>query len=206
MALAIDPLEPGCGREVDDGPALAFPHALLDDLAAAEHGCGHIDGDGGIPVFERLFPDVQVLAGLRRVVAHDVDPPVLGHSVGHHGDDRRFVRDVGGAGDRPASLGPDRSGHLFEELGAAPGQRQVGALVGEQMGHHLAQSITGSGDDDDLVCQSPHVSPPCRLPVAARRRGARYPSIDPKFAALCAWHALTARDGAPDHTPSSKGE
>ena len=104
------------------------------------------------------------LPGLRRVVAHDVDPPVLGHGVGHHGDDRRFVRDVGGAGDRPAALVPDRSGHVFEELGATPGQRQVRALAGEQMGHHLAQSITGAGDDDDLVRQSVHVSPPCALP------------------------------------------
>src|SRR6185312_2847789 len=135
---------------------------------------------------ERLLPDVEVLTGLRRVVAHHVDVPVLGHGVGHHGDDRGLVGHVGGAGDRPSPLGPDRCGHLFEEPGPPPGQGQVRALAGEEVRHDLAQPVTGPGDDDDLVRQPAHLPP---VSVACAISAARYPSGRRGGTGRAAWHA-----------------
>ncbi len=106
VALAGHALQGGRRGEVHDRPAPALEHALAQDLAGQQHRPGHDGGDGGVPVLERLLPDVQVDAGVRGVVQQHVDAPEALDGRGHEAGAGLLVGHVGGHDHRraPASV------------------------------------------------------------------------------------------------------
>jgi hypothetical protein len=141
-------------------PAAALQHGLVEHLAGAQHRRGDVDGDGGVPVVQRLLPDPAILARCGRVIAQDVDLAELGDRSRHHGFDVVLVGDVGAHRDGACTR---CARGLANQLLASRGQQHPGALSNEQRAKHRSQAAARSGDDRDFALQ-----PACHWAILPR--------------------------------------
>ena len=136
---------PACGgREIDDRSRPALQHRAADHLARAEHRGGQINRDGGVPVIQRLFPDIFVLTRRGRVVQQDVDLPEFAEGPVDHGANIVLAGHIAAHANGAFANG---GGLLHHQLFAPGGHQHLGALLHKQPGHHRAASGAGPGDN-----------------------------------------------------------
>ena len=116
--------------------------------------CREVHREGGFPrLFEVVGADLDRDAHAR-VVHQDVDRTELLRDLGDHLDDRAGVGDVERPTGRRRPGGDDLTGHCVDTVRVAVGDRDLGALVGEEVRDRAAHSARGTRHDHDFVAHA----------------------------------------------------
>jgi hypothetical protein len=139
-------------RDVDDHAALLLvDERLPEDLAAEDDGLVVRVEDA----LHLLVADVEEGRGRVRAGAVERDRQLaeLLHGLGRDALDLGLLRDVGRDEDRLAAGVLDGGQPPLGLRGVAPDDRDLGARLGERLGHRAAQLARAAGDDGDFALQ-----------------------------------------------------
>ena len=153
------------GRDVDDAAPAGFEHGLHAGLGY-EEGAGEVGGEDVVPVFA-LHAEGKGVAGDAGVVDEDIDAAEVGDDGAGAVLDGVFAGDIErvGAGASAgaavgigcAGEGVDFADDLGELVGAAGGEGDGDAELGETDGAGATDSLGCSGDEGDAPGETAHL-------------------------------------------------
>src|SRR5690606_19253261 len=117
----------------------------------AQKGAVDFDIVDGLPVLVGVVRQLGRPLVDTGVVEQAVDAAIGGHRAVHHGLDTGLIGDVAGETCGPATGGGDFLRQRLHQLAAAGGEHHAGTGPGKTVGGHPADTLAGTGDDNDFV-------------------------------------------------------